>query len=114
MPNRSNSRLQEMSGILSLPPERCHRRLPETRNNANQTALGRGKEVAEGLRLSGDFLSDHLMSVAREQRQREDVCSALTVVKRTSSLTARGQNGASETSGMRVLLDLQSQVAYND
>jgi hypothetical protein len=40
MSNRHRGHLQEMSGIFSLPPEGCHRRLPEARRKANQTASG--------------------------------------------------------------------------
>lgn len=73
MPNRSSSRLQEVSGILSLPPERRHRRLPEARSGANQTALGQGKEVAvscirrggEDLRKVCAFTKVHLPSHVR-------------------------------------------------
>jgi hypothetical protein len=54
-----------------------------------------------------DFISEHLMSVAREKRQREVVCSALlTVVKRTSSLTTHGHEVHQGCSGAYAHPDL--------
>ena len=53
LPNRSGCRLQEMSGIFSLPAEKRHRRLPETRRHTNQAASGQRQEVAEIIEVGG-------------------------------------------------------------
>ena len=47
MPDRSGCRLQEMSGIFNLSPEKRHRRLPEARRHTTQAASGQRKEVVE-------------------------------------------------------------------
>ena len=56
MPNRHNSRLQEMSGILSVSPKNRHRRLHEAKKNGNQTTGGQREEIAHcDLTRAADF-----------------------------------------------------------
>jgi hypothetical protein len=47
MSDRHSRQLQEMSGILGVPPKNCHRRLHEAKERANQAASGQRREVAD-------------------------------------------------------------------
>ncbi len=47
MSHRHSSRMQEMSGIHSLPRKKRHRRLQEGRRNANEAASRHGKARRE-------------------------------------------------------------------
>lgn len=48
MPNRVSRRLQEVPSILSLSIERCRRRLPERRRNADQASSRRERQEVGG------------------------------------------------------------------
>ena len=48
MPNRVSRRLQEVPSILGLSLERCCRRLPETRRNADQASSRRERQEVVG------------------------------------------------------------------